>query len=67
MNNEPAKEPIKGHFFDLFNQGAQPQSGPRSIANVKKPVYPMPGGRSGMPMRAHTAGGASGRHGGKSR
>jgi len=67
MKNEPEKETNKGHFFDLINRPGQPLSGPRSLANVKKPMYPVSGGYGGSQIRSHNVGGASGRHGGKSR
>ena len=67
MKNEPDKETQKGHFFDLIKGSAQPLSGPRNLASVKSSGFPIPGGFGGRQIRAHNVGGASGRHGGKSR
>jgi len=67
MKNEPAKETHKDHFFDLINRPAHPLTGPRSLASVKTSVFPISGGYGGKQIRSHNVGGASGRHGGKSR
>jgi len=67
MKNEPPKETPKGHFFDLINRPAQPLSGAHSLANVRTSGSPVSGGYSGKQLQSRNVGGASGRHGGKSR
>lgn len=67
MKNEPAKEPQKDHFFDLIKGSAQPLPAPRSLANMKGHGFQAPGGYSAKQARSRNVGGASGRHGGKSR
>ncbi len=64
MKNEPAKETQKGHFFDLIKQPAHPLSGPRPPASMPSPAS---SGYSGKQFHSRNAGGASGRHGGRSR
>jgi len=67
MSNEPAKEPRKEHFYDMLKGPGQPSAGPRFPGNPRFPHGPMPSGPGGRQANVRTFGGASGRHGGKSR
>jgi hypothetical protein len=67
MKNEPAKEPPKDHFYDLLKGSTQPPAGPHFPVNPKKLSSPMPSGSGGRQNQVRNFGGASGRHGGKSR
>jgi hypothetical protein len=67
MKNEPAKETQKDHFYDLIKGPAQPLPGSRFFANPKASGSPISPGYGGKKIQARNFGGASGRHGGKSR
>jgi hypothetical protein len=67
MKNQPDKVAHKDHFFDLIKGAGQPLSGPRFFANPKISASPASTGYSGKQIHSRTVGGASGRHGGRSR
>ena len=68
MKNPPMKEPHKEHFFDLIKGSAQPLSGARFLANPKNAAPPPSAAYGGKQLHSRPfGGGASGRHGGKSR
>jgi hypothetical protein len=67
MNDEPAKEPKKDHFYEAIKGPGQAPAGPRFPGNPKFSHGPMPSGPGGRQAPVRNFGGASGRHGGKSR
>lgn len=67
MKNEPMKAPQKEHFFDHLKRSSPSASGSQFFSNSKFSGSPISPGYSANQNRARNAGGASGRHGGKSR
>jgi hypothetical protein len=67
MKNEPVKETHKEHFFDHLKGPSQSASGSKFFANSKFSGSPVSPGYNANQNRARNTGGASGRHGGKSR
>lgn len=67
MKNEPIKEPHKEHFFEQIHGSGQPIPGQRPAPFPKLSPSANPSGFSGKQIHSRTMGGASGRHGGRSR
>ena len=67
MKNQPTKETHKDNFFDLIHGSAQPSPAQRIASYSKMSASPNLSGYSGKQIHSRTMGGASGRHGGRSR
>ena len=67
MKNQPIKATHKENFYDLINRSAQPLSGARLPVNPKMSAPPISPSYSGKQIHSRNVGGASGRHGGRSR